>query len=118
RLSSKFGWRWIRLPGYRKKVKQFHKGIDIAAPVGTPIVAAASGYVLQAGWLDLLGNAVVIVHGWKEGKQFVTFYGHCDEILVNTGDFVQQGDQIATVGCTGRCLGTPPLHLAYQWQSG
>ncbi|MHA2609466.1 MAG: murein hydrolase activator EnvC family protein [bacterium JZ-2024 1] len=110
RLSSKFGWRWIRFPGYRKKVKQLHKGIDISAPPGTPIVAAASGYVLQAGWLDLLGNAVVIVHGWREGKQYVTFYGHCDEILVKTGDFVQQGDQIATVGCTGRCLG-PHLHF-------
>ncbi len=105
RLSSKFGWRKIRFPGSRRSVWQFHKGIDFAAPKGTPIVAAASGRVLTAGWQGLLGNAVIIVHGWKDGKQYVTFYGHCDEVLVSEGDFVNQGEVIATVGCTGRCTG-------------
>lgn len=83
-----------------------HTGLDIAAPKGTPIKAAAGGTVVHAGWKGSLGNLVIISHG--NGVQ--TYYGHCSTICVSAGDTVSQGDIIAKVGSTGNSTGNH-LHL-------
>ena len=83
-----------------------HTGLDIAAPRGTAIKAAASGTVIHAGWKGALGNLVIVSHG--NGVQ--TYYGHCSSICVSVGDTVNQGDVIAKVGSTGNSTGNH-LHL-------
>jgi murein DD-endopeptidase MepM/ murein hydrolase activator NlpD len=96
-LTSGFGRRWGRM----------HRGIDIAGPIGTPIVAAAAGYVVSSGWNSGgFGNLVKIRH--EDGS--VTYYAHNHRLLVRTGDYVQQGQQIAEMGSTGRSTG-PHLHF-------
>ncbi len=96
-ITSRFGIR-----GHRR-----HDGIDIAAPEGTPIVAAAAGKVLFAGNQGTgYGNLVIIHH---EGDM-ITVYAHCSQILVAEGQRVRQGQEIATVGSTGRSTG-PHLHF-------
>ncbi len=84
-----------------------HRGLDIAAPKGTPIKAAASGKVTYAGNArDGYGNYVVISHG--NGVQ--TLYAHCSKLLVSKGQQVSQGEVIAKVGSTGNSTGNH-LHL-------
>jgi murein DD-endopeptidase MepM/ murein hydrolase activator NlpD len=96
-FTSGFGWRWGRM----------HKGIDIAAPIGTPVVAAAPGVVVTAGWNDGgYGNLVEIEH--PDGS--VTLYGHNDRVLVRVGQQVAQGEQIAEMGTTGYSTG-PHSHF-------
>lgn len=96
-LTSGWGWRWGRM----------HKGIDIAAPIGTPIMAAAPGEVIFAGWNSGgYGNLVKLRH--SDGS--VTFYAHNNRILVNSGQRVTQGQLIAEMGTTGRSTG-PHLHF-------
>ncbi|WP_338460832.1 peptidoglycan DD-metalloendopeptidase family protein [Synechococcus elongatus] len=96
-LSSGYGWRWGRM----------HRGIDIAGPVGTPIVAAAAGVVVTAGWNSGgYGNLVEIQH--PNGS--LTLYAHNNRILVRPGERVQQGQIVAEMGSTGRSTG-PHLHF-------
>ena len=95
-VTSPFGWRWGRM----------HEGIDIGAPSGTPIAAAASGIVIYAGWMSGYGNLVVIDHGGG----LATAYGHQSSIAVSAGQHVTQGQVIGYVGCTGHCFG-PHLHF-------
>ncbi|MDX1502466.1 MAG: M23 family metallopeptidase [Thermoanaerobaculia bacterium] len=110
-LTSPFGNR--RSP-FTKQI-DFHPGIDLAAPVGTPVHAAADGVVVYAGRYPLkesvswwrYGNLVAVRHG----SLFITLHGHCDEIRVRTGQRVEQGEVIATVGNTG--WSTSP-HLHYE----
>ena len=83
-----------------------HTGLDIAAPKGTPIKAAASGTVIYAGYKGSYGNLVVVSHG--NGVQ--TYYGHCSALCVSAGDTVSQGAVIAKVGSTGNSTGNH-LHL-------
>ena len=85
----------------------FHYGLDIAAPVGTPVMAADSGMVAFAGYLPYYGNVIRIDHG--EGKA-VSVYGHLSRILVKQGDVVKIGQVIGNVGNTGRSTG-PHLHF-------
>ncbi|MDJ0598549.1 MAG: peptidoglycan DD-metalloendopeptidase family protein [Crocosphaera sp.] len=95
-LTSGFGRRWGRM----------HKGIDIAAPVGTPIMASAPGEVISAGWNSGgYGNLVKLRH--PDGS--VTLYAHNSRILVRRGQKVEQGQQIAEMGSTGYSTG-PHLH--------
>lgn len=96
RLTSRYGTRWGRM----------HKGIDLAAPIGTPIKAADGGTVLSAGYNGALGYMVKIDHGG--GK--VTVYGHCSKLHVTAGQKVFQGQHIANVGNTGNSTG-PHLHF-------
>lgn len=97
-VTSRFGARWGRS----------HKGLDIGAPKGTPIKAAASGTVTvaQYGYSGGYGNYVMISHG--NGIQ--TLYGHCNSLNVSVGQSVSQGQVIAYVGNTGNSYGNH-LHL-------
>lgn len=83
-----------------------HTGLDIAAPTGTPVKAAASGTVTFSGWKGSYGNMLVISHG--NGVQ--TYYGHCSKLYAKNGKTVSQGDVVASVGSTGNSTG-PHLHL-------
>lgn len=84
-----------------------HKGLDVAAPIGTPIYAAAEGTVTTAGWSDTgYGYCIEITH--NNGVK--TLYAHCSELYVSAGDYVSQGQHIAAVGSTGWSTG-PHLHL-------
>ncbi|MDQ3858248.1 MAG: M23 family metallopeptidase [Actinomycetota bacterium] len=82
-----------------------HEGIDIAAPAGATVHAAASGRVIVAGWMGGYGNLIVIDHGGG----LATAYGHLSAIWVGGGS-VSQGQGIGAVGCTGSCTG-PHLHF-------
>jgi murein DD-endopeptidase MepM/ murein hydrolase activator NlpD len=102
------GW-LIRGFGYHtdpftQKVRM-HEGIDIAAPIGTPIVAPADGVVEFTGEKTGFGLVLEIDHGYG----FLTLYGHCQRIKVNQGEKVKRGDVIAYVGNTGKSTG-PHLH--------
>ncbi|MEW6732494.1 MAG: peptidoglycan DD-metalloendopeptidase family protein [Acidobacteriota bacterium] len=83
-----------------------HKGIDIAAPQGKPISAAAAGRVVFAGWQGGYGKTLLIEH--QDG--YLTRYAHADQLLVSPGEMVQVGQQIATIGSTGHATG-PHLHF-------
>jgi murein DD-endopeptidase MepM/ murein hydrolase activator NlpD len=103
-LSSGFGWRWGRP----------HKGIDIAAPIGTPIVSAAAGKVAFAGWNDGgYGYLVEVEH--VDGT--MTRYAHNDRILVKVGQEVNQGQQLSEMGSTGHSTG-PHLHFEVRPRGG
>ncbi len=102
RITSYFGARQDPLNGQQKN----HHGLDIAAPRGTPIEAAAAGKVVFSGWRGGYGNQVIIAQ--TDGKQ--TSYAHVEQLLVKVGDRVQAGQPIATVGSTGRSTG-PHLHF-------
>ncbi|MEG4072649.1 peptidoglycan DD-metalloendopeptidase family protein [Microcoleus sp. Pol14C2] len=96
-LTSGYGWRWGRM----------HKGIDIAGPIGTPIVAASDGVVTYAQWNDGgYGYLVEITH--PDGTE--TVYAHNSRILVQKGQKVAQGEQISEMGSTGFSTG-PHLHF-------
>jgi len=84
---------------------KMHEGLDIAAPLGTPIVAPADGVVRYAGNKQDYGLCVEVDHGYG----FITLYGHCQRIRVNSGMRIRRGDVIAYVGNTGRSTG-PHLH--------
>jgi murein DD-endopeptidase MepM/ murein hydrolase activator NlpD len=95
-ITSPFGWRWGRM----------HQGIDIGAPEGAPIQAAAAGTVIYCGWEEGYGNLVVL----DNGGNLSTAYAHQSAIAVACGETVQQGQLIGYVGCTGHCTG-PHLHF-------
>ena len=96
RLTSCFGQRWGRL----------HAGVDLAAPHGTPVVAAGAGVVVSAGPAAGYGNAVLIDHG----NGYLTHYGHLSTIAVRLGQDVAAGQQIGGEGSTGHSTG-PHLHF-------
>lgn len=84
-----------------------HKGMDIAAPYGTKILAAADGKVTYSGTMGGYGNLIIITH--ESGIQ--TYYGHCSKLLAKVGDEVKAGDEIAKVGSTGFSTGN---HLHFE----
>ncbi|MEO0155650.1 MAG: peptidoglycan DD-metalloendopeptidase family protein [candidate division WOR-3 bacterium] len=88
-----------------KKFDETHKGIDIAAPSYSPIIAAGSGKVVSVGWDTLYGNYVIIEHS----VNYKTFYGHLHSILVKYGDIVTGGKIIGLLGSTGKST-SPHLH--------
>ena len=96
RTSSCYGFRWGTL----------HGGVDIAAPIGTPVYAAHSGVVARAGTATGFGYAVYI----RGDDGAVTVYGHVNEYFVSAGERVDAGERIATVGNRGQSTG-PHLHF-------
>lgn len=84
-----------------------HEGVDISAPKGTPILAAAKGTVIRAGWVAGYGQMVEVDHGFG----YTTRYGHASELLVRVGQEVQRGAMIARVGATGIATSS---HLHYE----
>lgn len=101
-ISSEYGPRKAPVPG----ASTFHEGRDYAAPSGTPIYAAADGKVIRTGYHQIRGNYVVVDHGGG----IVTWYQHCTSVFVKQGQKVSRGQNIATVGATGRVSG-PHLHF-------
>ena len=102
-LTSGFGWRWGRM----------HEGIDLAVANGTPVVAAAAGTVIVAGWMGGYGNLVVVDHGGG----IATAYGHNTSVTVGVGQQVAQGQLIAYAGSTGNSSG-PHVHFEVRINGG
>lgn len=101
-ISSGFGFRTDPINGGGFT----HTGVDIPAPAGTTIVAAASGYVMKAGYAGSYGNRVIIMHG----NGYATLYAHNSSLLVSSGQSVSKGQAIARCGTTGRSTG-PHCHF-------
>jgi murein DD-endopeptidase MepM/ murein hydrolase activator NlpD len=102
RISSGFGMRMHPI----LRVNRFHNGIDVGAPTGTRLIAAAEGYVRFAGWSSGYGNTVIIDHG----NNYSTLYAHNSRNRVSAGQHVTRGQHIADVGSTGMSTG-PHLHF-------
>lgn len=103
--------------GFGMRDGAMHKGLDMAAPVGTPILAAASGTVAAAGSASGFGQWIVLDH-IIDGKKWSTVYGHMypDGVLVRTGAIVTKGQHIANVGSNGVSTGA---HLHFEvWDGG
>ena len=103
RKSSNFGYRIHPI----KHTKRLHAGVDLAAPGGSPIVAAMSGRVILARAGSGYGNYIIVDHG----NGYATLYAHCSKLLVKKGQSVSRGQQIAKVGSTGASTGN---HLHFE----
>ncbi len=102
-ITSGYGY---RVNPFISNIRHFHKGIDIAANMGTPIKAARDGLVVFSGRLEGYGNCIFIRHQ----DDYITVYGHNKINKVKVGDIVYQGQEIAEVGRTGYATG-PHLHF-------
>jgi len=102
-ITSYFGTRTDPFTGETKT----HSGIDIAAPMGTPVLASADGIVVSAGY-DEGGYGYYIKI--KHSDTYTTVYGHCSALFVSVGDEVKQGQVIADCGSTGKSTG-PHCHF-------
>lgn len=107
RLTSEYGYREDPFRGRRAR----HKGIDMAAPIGTPIYATADGIVGRAQWVRGYGNYIEIEHG----GDIQTRYGHMSALNVTPNQKVKRGDLIGFMGSTGRSTGS---HLHYEVRIG
>ena len=108
RLSSSFGLRKHPILGYNK----MHRGTDLAAPMGTPVMASGTGVVTMAeDDLYYTGGTIIMDHG----HGISTIYSHLESVMVSVGDQINQGDVIGTVGSTGRSTG-PHLHYEVIYQ--
>ncbi len=109
RISDEYGNRIHPTLG----VEKFHNGIDLAAPNGSPILAAYDGEVVAAAYSGTMGNYIMIDHG----NSLYTIYMHASALYVSKGDLVSKGQQIAAVGSTGRSTG-PHLHFGVRLNGG
>jgi murein DD-endopeptidase MepM/ murein hydrolase activator NlpD len=107
-ITSFFGWRVHPITGDQR----VHTGTDIAAPMGTPVLAALTGKVLLSDFLGGYGMTVALEHG--QGSQ-QTLYAHLSELFVKPGQVVQKGTVIGRVGSTGNSTG-PHLHFEMRQQ--
>ncbi|MCX8122982.1 MAG: M23 family metallopeptidase [Spirochaetes bacterium] len=108
KMTSKYGYRENPVT----KKYSFHKGIDIAAPKGSKVVASASGTIVTSVYMNNgYGNCIIIEHA----NDIKTLYAHLEKRIVKAGDIVSQGQQIGTVGATGRATGP---HLHYEVYKG
>ncbi|MBQ3102347.1 peptidoglycan DD-metalloendopeptidase family protein [bacterium] len=105
-ITSYYGWRTH--PIFKKRI--FHSGVDIGAPMRTPIKAANDGKVIFTGWYGGYGNVVIINHGSINGATTTTLYAHMSSIAVSKGQAVKKGQVVGRVGTTGYSTG-PHLHF-------
>lgn len=103
RISDDYGYRTHPILG----VQQFHNGVDMAAPGGSPILAAYDGTVVAAAYSSSMGNYIMIDHG----DGLYTVYMHASALYVSKGAEVSKGEKIAAVGSTGRSTGNH-LHIS------
>ncbi len=103
RISDDYGTRTHPILG----TQQFHNGVDMAAPSGSPILAAYDGEVIAASYSPTMGNYIMIDHG----DGLITIYMHASSVSVSPGTMVARGEQIGCVGSTGRSTG-PHLHFS------
>lgn len=109
RLTSVFG---LRRSPFEEEAGEYHRGIDIANALGTPVQATADGVVQVASWQGGYGRLVILEHG----RGFKTYYGHNSKLLVQPGDRVKRGQVISYMGTSGHSTGH---HLHYEvWQNG
>lgn len=106
-LTSDYGMRTHPVLGGRRS----HKGVDLAAPSGTPVYATADGVVERADWFSSYGLFIRVEHG----AELETRYAHLSRLAVSAGDRVSKGDLIGYVGSTGRSTGP---HLHYEVRVG
>lgn len=97
RISDDYGYRMHPTLG----IEKFHNGVDMAAPGGSPILAAYDGTVIAAAYSSSMGNYIMIDHG----DNLYTIYMHASALYVSKGQEVSKGEQIAAVGTTGRSTG-------------
>jgi len=102
-ISDGYGYRRDPFTGTR----QFHYGIDISSPSGTPVYATADGVIRSTNYSSTYGKIVKIDHGYG----YSTFYAHLSKMVVKPGDVIKRGQKIAEVGCTGRSTAS---HLHYE----
>ncbi len=102
RISDAYGWRNDPFTGE----ESFHHGIDLACAEGTPVLASMNGVVVSAQYSTTYGNVLRICH--SGGQE--TLYAHMQYLYVRTGEIVQSGQLIGTVGQTGRATGAH-LHI-------
>lgn len=100
-ITSTFGMRYHPILHYNR----MHKGVDIGAPSGSAIYAAADGEVISARYSSSYGNVIILAHG----SGLTTVYAHCSRISVSVGQSVRRGQRIGSVGSTGLAKG-PHLH--------
>ena len=103
RLTSPFGYRSDPFTGARS----FHTGVDLAAPIGTPVKATLDGRIAETGFNRIFGNYVIITHD----RGYQSLYGHLSAVSVKRGQYVTQGAIVGAVGNTGYSTG-PHLHLS------
>jgi murein DD-endopeptidase MepM/ murein hydrolase activator NlpD len=107
-MTSQMGWRH---DPFRANTWQHHWGIDIAARMGTPVVASAPGVVRYAGWYAGYGPVIYLEHG----NGWATLYGHLSRLVVRPGQTVAQGMLIGAVGSYGHSTG-PHLHFEIRYR--
>lgn len=114
-VSATGSWIWPTAGRITQNFKSWHKGLDIANSSGGSILAADSGTVVVAGWIDNTGygNRVMVNHG----NGYSTLYGHMSKISVVVGQTVKRGDVLGQMGSTGRSTGTH-LHFEIRSESG
>jgi murein DD-endopeptidase MepM/ murein hydrolase activator NlpD len=106
RITSPFGMRFHPILHYWK----MHTGIDIGAPLGDPVRAAASGTVIESYYNSAYGNRIAVSHGYVNGRHLVTTYNHLSVRFAGLGERVTRGEVIGRVGSTGWSTG-PHLHF-------
>ncbi len=100
-ITSPFGTKRV----YNGEMQSFHQGLDLRAPVGTPVMSGEAGVVALAKDLYMTGNTVILDHGFG----LFTIYGHMSALKVSKGQVVQKGELLGLAGATGRASG-PHLH--------
>ena len=110
-ITSPFGYRTDPITGE----SSFHDGVDIAAPEGTAVLAAADGVVVTANRTDSWGGSYGYYVTIQHDETYETLYAHCSEVLVKAGQEVEQGDVVALVGSTGNSTGD---HLHFEVREG
>ena len=103
RISSPFGYRYSPIHG----TMEFHDGVDIAIPVGTPLAAPRYGYVIATGYSASFGRFLRIAHN----DDYETFFAHLNYVPIAIGDRVEQGERVAYSGNTGWST-APHLHFS------